>query len=291
MPYGYGVVLSNITRKAFDAIPALGEAIASHLVVCKDEFAESVDAGDFQEQLWAMSPYAFGIKLTQLQIDRVRWHLFPELRITAKQLELLGLTPEAEPEEPVQQLSIVQILDLQQEQLARSLGDGHRVVHGVAGSGKTLILAYRAQYLAESTQRPVLVLCFNVALAVHLERMIRARGSVSQPVLVRHFHGWCKDLLQTYRVGLPDRRCYRGSDYIEQLVQRVIDAIACGQIPSGLYGAVMIDEGHDFEAPWLQVAAQMVSPETNSLLLLYDDSQSLYGKQHRRGFSFKSVGI
>ena len=289
MPYGYGVVFSNITRQAFDAIPALGEAIASHLVICKDEFVETVDAGNFQEQLWAMSPYAFGIELNQTQIDRVRWHLFPELRITPKQLELLGLTPALE--KSTQPLDLVQILDLQQEQLARSLGDGHRVVHGVAGSGKTLILAYRAQYLAESTQQPVLVLCFNVSLAAHLESMIRARWNVGQPVLVHHFHGWCKDLLQTYRVGLPDRSRYSGRDYIEQLVQRVIDAIACGQIPSGLYGAVMIDEGHDFEATWLQLAAQMVSPETNSLLLLYDDAQSLYGKQKCRTFSFKSVGI
>lgn len=291
MPYGYGVVFTNITRKTFESIPPLGEAIASHLVICKDEFVEAVDAGDFQEQLWAMSPYAFGIELNQTQIDRVRWHLFPELRITPKQLEILGLSPESEPEEPAQPLDLVQILDLQQEQLARSLGDGHRVVHGVAGSGKTLILAYRAQYLAESTQKPVLVLCFNVSLAAHLESMIRARGDVSQPILVRHFHGWCKDLLQTYRVGLPDRRRYSGSDYIEQLEHRVTDGIAQGQIPSGLYGAVMIDEGHDFEAAWLQIAAQMVSPETNSLLLLYDDAQSLYGKQKRRKFSFKSVGI
>ena len=117
------------------------------------------------------------------------------------------------------------------------------------------------------------------------------RGDSVQPVLVRHFHGWCKDLLQTYRIGLPDRSRYSGSDYIEQLVQRVINAIVCGQILSGLYGAVMIDEGHDFEAAWLHLAAQMVSPETNSLLLLYDDAQSLYGKQQRRKFSFKSVGI
>ena len=33
-----------------------------------------------------------------------------------------------------------------QEQLARSMGEGHRVIHGVAGSGKTMILGYRAQY-------------------------------------------------------------------------------------------------------------------------------------------------
>ena len=37
-------------------------------------------------------------------------------------------------------------MDLQQGKLARSLGDGHRVIHGVAGSGKNMILGYRAEY-------------------------------------------------------------------------------------------------------------------------------------------------
>ena len=78
-------------------------------------------------------------------------------------------------------LDIVQILDLQQEQLARSLGEGHRVIHGVAGSGKTLLLAYRAQHLAKMTQKPVLVLCYNVSLAAHLESIIKARGDASGP--------------------------------------------------------------------------------------------------------------
>ena len=46
---------------------------------------------------------------------------------------------------------IVRVMGLQQEQLARSMGEGHRVIHGVAGSGKTMILGYRAQYLAQAT--------------------------------------------------------------------------------------------------------------------------------------------
>ena len=37
-------------------------------------------------------------------------------------------------------------MDLQQEKLARALGDGHRVIHGVAGSGKNMILGYCAEY-------------------------------------------------------------------------------------------------------------------------------------------------
>ena len=37
-------------------------------------------------------------------------------------------------------------MDLQQEKLARSVGDGHRVIHDAAGSGKNMILGYRAEY-------------------------------------------------------------------------------------------------------------------------------------------------
>jgi len=63
------------------------------------------------------------------------------------------------------------------------------------------------------------------------------------------------------------------------------------QIPSGQYQAVLVDEGHDFEAEWLKLAAQMVDPATNSLLLLYDDAQSIYQRRRAQQFSFKSVGI
>jgi superfamily I DNA/RNA helicase len=35
----------------------------------------------------------------------------------------------------------------------------------------------------------------------------------------------------------------------------------------------------------------MVNPETNSLLVLYDDAQNLYGEKRSKKFSFKSAGI
>ncbi len=50
--------------------------------------------------------------------------------------------------------SVVRVMDLQQEQLARSLSDGHRVIDGVAGSGETLILACRAQHVARTFMPP-----------------------------------------------------------------------------------------------------------------------------------------
>lgn len=67
-------------------------------------------------------------------------------------------------------------MDLQQELLARSIGDGHRVIHGAAGTGKTMILGYRAAQIASATIKPVLVLCFNKTLASRLRPVMDARG-------------------------------------------------------------------------------------------------------------------
>lgn len=43
--------------------------------------------------------------------------------------------------------------------------------------------------------------------------------------------------------------------------------------------------------PDFVVLHQMVNPATNSLLLLYDDAQSIYERRRTRQFSFKSVGV
>ena len=60
------------------------------------------------------------------------------------------------------------------------------------------------------------------------------------------------------------------------MVDNVIRGVDRKQIPCGQYQAVLIDEGHDFAPEWLKLVTQMVDPSTNSLLLLYDDAQSIY---------------
>jgi hypothetical protein len=271
-PYSYGVILTHITRRVFESQPALVGAIDPNLVICKDEMTESVDAGEFQQRLWNFCPYEFGEPLTGEQIDRIRWHIFPELRPKA-QLTLFEMN---EPETELVIPDLIEVMDLQQEQLARCLGDGHRIIHGVAGSGKTLILAYRCQRLLEEMNRPILVLCFNVPLAARLRQMLHARGINSDRISVRHFHRWCADLLQAHHIAKPSWNQFPGDVYVNELVGRVIRSVEQGIIPAGQYGAVLVDEGHDFQPDWLKLVVQMIDPATQSLLLLYDDAR------HRR---------
>lgn len=277
-PWSYGVVFTHITRRQFEAA-GLGQAIDGHRVVCADEMTATTEPEDFQSRLWGMFPYLLRGVLSLPQIDRVRWILFPQVRVDA-QPGLFG-DDDAVPD-------MLRVMDLQQEQLARSLGDGHRVIHGVAGSGKTMILGYRAEMLARThgAGKPILVLCFNEPLAVKLQAVMAAKGLGSQ-VLVRHFHRWCRQQLVVYGQPLPPG----GPGFFEALVDAVIRGVERRQIPSGQYHAILIDEGHDFRPEWLKLVVQMVDPHTNSLLLLYDDAQSIYHRGQRLHFSLKSVGV
>ncbi|MBI2386228.1 MAG: NERD domain-containing protein [Elusimicrobia bacterium] len=282
-PYGHGVVLTSITRKQFED-NRLGEAIPSHLVICQDEMTETVDPEAFQKRLWDMFPVRFAIKLSLPQIDRIRWHMFPEIRIPA-QTDLF----EDFSRKVVEMPDLIRVMDLQQEQLARSLGEGHRVIHGVAGSGKTLILGFRAEHLAKACSRPILVLCYNKALAAKLGGMMAARG-LQEKVTVVSFHAWCRRQLQTYNAGLPPPNADMDA-FFAAMVDRVIHSVGKNLIPAAQYDAVLIDEGHDFKPEWFKLVVQMIHPNSNSLLVLYDDAQSIYGGKKKLRFSFSSVGV
>jgi superfamily I DNA/RNA helicase len=131
-----------------------------------------------------------------------------------------------------------------------------------------------------------LVLCYNVALAAKLEQLMMTRG-LGRRVVVRNFHRWCLDQITLYHIEKPGQ----GPGFFDGLVTAVIDAVETGHIPRAQFGAVLIDEGHDFDADWFKLITQMVDPATSSLLLLYDDAQSIYGKKRSSDFSFKRVGV
>lgn len=286
MPWAYGVVLTNITRKQFED-GGLGDVLPAQLVVCKDEMYENVDAEALQERLWAMFPQVFPVTLTLPQIDRVRWHLFPELRVEPGNGQFGLFDGTAADPRAMAVPDIVRVMDKQQESLARSLGSEHRVIHGVAGSGKTMILGFRAAHLALAMHKPILVLCYNKTLAARLEHIMASRG-LSAKVQVYNFHRWCRHMLVSYHVPLPPDGT---KDFFEQMIAKVMDGVERDQIPRFQYGAILIDEGHDFEPDWYRLIVQMVDPTTNSLLILYDDAQNIYGRAERQSTTWKSLGV
>src|SRR5215831_12848095 len=274
LPFGFGAVFTNITRKQFDQTN-LKEVLAEHLCVFKDEMSEGTDPEEFRSRLWRMVYPRLGEPLSMPQFDRLRALLFPEIRI--RQIAL----PLDEPMVPDPSDRTLAVMDMHQEQIARSLGEGHRIIRGVAGSGKTLILAFRAEYLARASSKPVLILCFANGIAGRLEDVMQERG-IEDRVQVRTFHSWCHQMLKTYDIPGPSQEQY--PDYNERLAAlvRTVEAeTLLGHIPGGQYDAVLIDEAHDFEPEWLSLAVKMVNPNTKAFMIAYDDMQAIYKGRRR----------
>ena len=285
MPWGWGAVLSHIKQADVAGDASFFDVFEPHKVMLADDLADSVDAMAFQQKLWGMFNVQWQCLLTLPQMNIVRSLLFPELRMGVQQSLPIGDTPSR-----LIVQDVLQVMDLQQESVARNLGEGHRLIHGPAGSGKTMILIFRAVQLQAIARpdKPVLVLCYNRELAARIDTMLRLKG-VGPAVQVSTFHSWAMDLIRTYQLA-PISKGQLGSDDYDALARIACEGIASSRIPKGQYAALLIDEAHDLADEWLAAAAQMVDPATKSLLVLYDDAQSIYQKS-RRKLSFAKLGI
>ena len=275
-PWGFGAVMCNWQRSRInDATREIYEScFPPHLTWYKEDILEGVlSRREFLAKLHGMLPYKFPVNLSDEECRRVRAHIYPE-HIVNTQGELFKADPD--------RVETIKIMDQAQERLARELGDGHRVIHGVAGSGKTIILQYRARRLAaENPGKPILIICYNIMLA----SLLKARLHDLENVEIRYFHDWCSQLKTQYHLKTP---------YGEDFTKTICAAINDGTIPGGQYRAVLIDEGHDLAEDWLRALAKMpegADSKAQQLLLLYDDAQTLYTGRHSINFSLTSVGI
>lgn len=280
-PYGHGVVFTRLYSKDF-VQEGLYSVIEPNLCFTRDEidpdkegFSEEV----LMEKILNMFVVPFRLKesLSIEDINAIRYHLFPEVRISA----------EYKPPVPYQDqlllsLHDIKTMDLHQENLAKQIGDKNRLIRGVAGSGKTIILASRAKML--SKQNPdwkILILCYNISLSNAIQQMIHhmlnepedlfdfdpnAMTVKNENIIVRNFHSWLKNDLKIREQQLPD--------IIEKLERN--EAI----LPT--YDAVLIDEGQDFEADWLRLVSLLINADTQSLLLVEDRAQTIY--QRKRSY-------
>lgn len=156
-------------------------------------------------------------------------------------------------------------LDAEQTRVADGLGDGITIVEGVAGSGKSLVLAARAQSLAR--QHPdwnIDVVCYNRVLVPYLKRLIGDHPNVS----VDTAHGW----LTARGIRQPS---FRADDFDEQLQDRLEAALA-NEVGAASADAVLVDEAQDLTASMLRLLWASVRPGRGGMLVVRDLSQSLY---------------
>lgn len=210
--------------------------------------------------------------LSDQEEKRARAVVNPEIILPQSQSENLPLfqDPEIPPED------VIRVMDREQERVAEHLGAGYRVLRGVAGSGKTLVLAHRARHLHKNWPNwRILVLCYNRVLANALETMV--------------------DTDERLKVTNIDRLAYRlaggtnrgGTPDFDALVVEATKQ-AQRRSDSERFDVVLVDEAQDFDHPRLNLAYWMLKsdrleldpaqPDRDNFVMAYDVAQNVYSR-------------
>lgn len=139
--------------------------------------------------------------------------------------------------------------------IEKNVGEGHRLVRGVAGSGKSLILtAWAAKMIQANPSHRVLITYFNKGMKNLLRTMIeRAAGELS--------------------AGAPDRILHQVT---------ITHSASVAKSRAGDFDAVFVDEAQDMDGDMLRDLYDRCRPTSTGLrnfILFADDSQNIYGKK------------
>ena len=83
-----------------------------------------------------MFPYTMRGIMSLPQLDRVRWLMFPQVRVNDRSMQQGALFDDKDPDADLP--SIMRVMDIQQEQLARSLGDAQKAGRKLLRPGRVI---------------------------------------------------------------------------------------------------------------------------------------------------------
>ena len=154
----------------------------------------------------------------------------------------------------------------------------HQRLHGVAGSGKTMVIAQRAANLAAAGKR-VLVVTFNVTLWQYIHQLV-SQSAVTFPwtnIEFHHFHGFCKNFLIENSIEWPLTGNRRPKQLLDEMTpELVVDVLQAGHnIKDRQYDAILIDEGQDFPRTYYDTLCHFLTPN-DELLFVTDRRQNVY---------------
>ncbi|MFW9830096.1 MAG: NERD domain-containing protein, partial [Candidatus Thorarchaeota archaeon] len=173
------VVFTQISKDNHVA-SKINEILPIQVNICfKQSFTNSIS---FKEFLDDILPIDF--QINKNDFDLLRANIIPTCRLpTPKQSDLM---------EYFSCEDQVKLLDQEQERLARALGEGHRLIFGVAGSGKTVLLIARARILAKRhPDWKILILCYNKLLKNMFFNLLNPQDYEAD-IIINTFHGWAR---------------------------------------------------------------------------------------------------
>lgn len=212
------------------------------------------------------------LPLTYDQVHAIRAIIHPEIIVNLPGSEIIDTK--------IKTITSLKTLDYDQEKRLYQIPDGHYILFGPVGSGKTAIMISRAGILHNRYQEHrILVLCYTTTLRDRLLRSFERFPRID----VFSFVQWAEK--QGVVRFLPDGSQESDQEFGSRLYQQII----LHKAEFHPYDAIFIDEGNEYSPSWFQCAREALkNPEHGDLFIIADGQKGFRGPG---GIKWNDIGI
>ena len=156
-----------------------------------------------------------------------------------------------------------------QSLLIPSVEGQRRKIKGVAGSGKTYILAQRAVNAHKRTNDRVLILTYNLALKNYIhDRINDVRENFEwSNFYITNYHQFFKTQATNYHLNIQSLSDFDNGLFFESVKDFIKP-----------YKAIFIDEIQDYQQGWLDNIINYFANEKTELIVFGDEKQNIYDR-------------
>lgn len=160
-------------------------------------------------------------------------------------------------------------INLTREQRDLSKSNKSQKIGGIAGCGKTQVLALRAVNAQVKTGNKVLILLFNLTLVNYIKaRLNQVRADFYwNKFYITSYHQFFKTQANNCNRKVKSLSAFSDESYFEEVKDK---------LPK--FSTILIDEVQDYEQPWLRIIHKYFLEEGGELVVFGDAKQNVYGK-------------
>lgn len=184
-------------------------------------------------------------------------------------------------------------LTKEQIELSESKEGERKRIKGVAGSGKTLVLAQRAVNAHKRTNGYILILTYNITLRNYIHDQISAvREKFSWEYFhISNYHDFITSNMNNVGIHFDFLESDEEGNFVFMQDKKRFNQLSDEKIYSNLhlfdnykdklpkYNVILIDETQDYKENWIRIIKDNFATENAEIVVFADEKQNIYSRE------------